>query len=275
MLQTLCQVAFDQYIATGDAPTIRAVSGDPAQDNRWVITTRATTKRILFTNEVKTKTENEEVKLDGTALKKVYASGGDKFLARVHRGNEMDVVNNTIAFMSLNESPSSNPADAMETCRPIVFPYKFVSSDRVSHHMSYRLANPLLKDRLQNDEELRDGFIQLVFQAFRESPVEIAEMPEESRDDYAELMGKCMTEPADILNRLFDQSADLWASTEEIMEIFAPSKKSKDFIGKFLTKSGFTKSQKSINGSRVWGFKGIMPKVQDTDEDATDEGCKC
>jgi hypothetical protein len=32
---------------------------------------------------------------------------------------------------------------------------------------------------------------------------------------------------------------------------------------------------KSVGGSRIYGFKGLMPKVQDIDGDTTDEGCKC
>jgi len=265
MLQEICHSAFGDYISIGDAPSIRTLSGDPAQDARWIISSRATVKRLMFTNEVKTKSEYDSVKLDGTALKKYYASGGDIVQSRLHGQNECEVVNNTTLFMSLNENPTSNPADAMETCRPIIFPYKFVAANLVGAHHTYRLADSNLKSRLKTDESIRDGFLKLVLEAFRPDAITTDIMPKASRDDYEEIMSVCLTEPAQVLLKLFDQGIDLWETSENIYQAFEQTKKSQTAIGKFLKYSGFEQHRKTVNGNRINVYVGLAlkPVVED------------
>lgn len=269
MLQEICHSAFGDYIAIGDAPSIRSSTGDPAQEARWIISSRATVKRLLFTNEVKVKTDNESIKLDGGALKKYYCSGGDTVQSRLHNQNECRVINNAVSFFSLNESPTSNPADAMETCRPIIFPYKFVGQDLVGAHHTYRLADPNLKSRLKTDASIRDGFLRLVLEAFKPYDIKPEMMPKASRDDYSEIMSACLTEPAQVLLKLFDQGIDLWEASENVYQAFEQTKKSQHSIGKFLKLSGFLRTQRTINGNRIYGFQGLALKpIVDDDLDS-------
>jgi hypothetical protein len=256
-------LAFGDYIAIGDAPGIRPLSGDPAQEARWIISSGAITKRSLFANEIKSKSEWDVQKLDGSALKKYYASGGDIVQSRLHGQQECDVVNNTTFFLSLNENPTSNPPDAMETCRPIIFPYKFVSEDMVGKHHSYRLADPNLKSRLHSNEKIRDGFIRLVLEGFRPSPIKVKMMPIESQIDYDGFMKKCLTEPAQVLLKLFNQDPTLWESSANIHKAFESTHKSTHAIGRFLKSSGFIRTQKNSE----WGYSGLALKPENENED--------
>ena len=268
MLQELVRVAFGDYVATGDAPTIRSISGDAAQDARWIITSRCTVKRVLFTNEVKTKSENDQVKLDGTALKKLYASGGDPVNSRIHGGAETVVVNNTVLFMSLNENPVSNPPDAMATCQHIITPFKFVDASLAGRIPSYKLADVNLKVRIQTDDILRDSFMSLLFEGFSPSPAGMSDLPVESRERYDQLMELCQTEPGQILLDKFQVGRDFWVSNAEVKEVFAPAKRNDQLLGRFMKANGFTASRRRVDGILTHGWSGLKLKepVDEADE---------
>ena len=125
VIQELFNVAFGDYICTGDAPLAKNINTDEAMKNRTLLSAGHDIGRILFTNESATLEDDKPAILDGNALKKRYASGGDPVLSRVMHANESKVVQNAIGVFTFNKCPQCKPIDAMEIARFFVTSYKF------------------------------------------------------------------------------------------------------------------------------------------------------
>jgi hypothetical protein len=169
--------AFGDYIGFFNAEAL-AYSGnndnrDEAQKRRWSLLLRHC--RGLFSNEVNMKKE-----LDGNAIK-AQSSGGDRIIGRSHNKEEVSFIPHYTIFCLLNDIPVIKPLDEGVSNRLLYinFPHVFVDSKRVNESSNYRLADPKLKDKIQ-EQRFINGFIHIIFDAYKKYLVD--GMPEFDMD---------------------------------------------------------------------------------------------
>lgn len=272
-IQEETKCAFGEYCNTIDAPIAKSFNSGDASELRWILTLKCDIFRISFTNEAKT-IVGKITKLCGNTVKKVIASGGDDITARNHNKGEVTVKNNCTTFMSFNQVPSADPADALQTCCPIIFPYKFVpKSDMVD--ISFKEGSPTIKKDIKTNEKWRDVFTKLVFDNYKSTGITQGSLPPTCLIKYMEMTKANATELPFLLNFNFDTTdKTTWTSMEDIMEVMKPSGKNNVAVGKFLVDRGFEKSRKSVDGKQKHGFIGLKIKVKDDadnyDDDETD-----
>jgi hypothetical protein len=206
-------------------------------------------------------------------MKKVIASGGDIFQARGHYCDEINVKFNATTFMSLNNIPLSNPADALENMILFDMPFKFVEKDMVKEDtILYREKDTKLKETIKKNEKWRDIYLYLIFQAFKDSPVEFSNMNESSKAEMTKSTGNAeLCNPVKLFNNAFvknDNPEEGWVSTLDIKRILAPAKLTDVKFSKFLKDRGFVQkkgvsiSKKDDFGHELKDENGKVKKYQ-------------
>jgi len=270
ILQKMCSVSFGEYVCVYDPPMMKTNNSNDASEYRWVLTTQAHLKRVAFTNEVKNIIGKTDLMLDGNTMKKVICSGGDTFQARNHHKGEVDVINNTTTFMSLNEIPQCKPADAMENMILFDMPFKFVDESEVANDtIMYRLTDTTLKDKITENTRWAELFLYLIFKNYKSSAVSANEMSElnQAECSIATKSAKA-TNPIALFKKAFVVNEAGWVSTEDIRKVFAPAKLSDVKLASFLKERGFIQKKgepitiKDEFGKDVVDDKGKVKKRQ-------------
>jgi len=241
ILQKMCTASFGEYVCVYDPPMMKTNNNNDASEFRWVLTTQAHLKRVAFTNEVKNIIGKTDLMMDGNAMKKVICSGGDVFQARNHHKGEVDVINNTTSFMSMNEIPQCKPADAMENMILFDMPFKFVDESEIEDDaVMYRLTDTKLKDKIVQNTRWAELFLYLIFKNYKDCAISANEMSELNQAECA-VVNKSTnaTNPIALFKKAFIVNEDGWVSTEDIRKVFAPAKLSDVKLASFLKDRGF------------------------------------
>jgi hypothetical protein len=264
-IQEETKIAFPDYCVATDAPIVKSFNSGDASELRWIISLGCNIKRIAFTNEAKT-IQGKTTKLCGNTIKKVIASGGDDITARNHHQGEITTKMNCTTFMAFNQTPKCDPADAFLTCCPIIFPYKYVSKDKIID-MSFKEGDSTIKGQIQTNTVWRDVFTKLVFDNYKSTGITESSMPASAKMRFMEITEANATELPYLLQFKFDTNdKNAWISMSDIMEVMVISGKNDVHVGKFLNDRGFEKAQKTINKIKKWGYKGLkLLKKKDGD----------
>lgn len=250
ILQKMCTASFGEYVCVYDPPMMKTNNNNDASEFRWVLTTQAHLKRVAFTNEVKNIIGKTDLMMDGNAMKKVICSGGDVFQARNHHKGEVDVINNTTSFMSMNEIPQCKPADAMENMILFDMPFKFVDESEIEDDaVMYRLTDTKLKDKIVQNTRWAELFLYLIFKNYKDCAISANEMSELNQAECA-VVNKTAnaTNPIALFKKAFIVKEDGWVSTEDIRSVFAPAKLSDVKLASFLKDRGFIQKRgKAVN----------------------------
>lgn len=265
MLQEIIIQAFADYVTITDPPMCRSYNSGDASENRWLISTKSHYKRIALTNEIKG-IEGKQLTLDGNIIKKVIASGGDFILARAHYKAEIRIKNNTTTFMSLNELPQTEPADALSTMRLFTMPFKYVPEEEKDKDKIYKLANNNLKSEIRSKKNWWDVFTYMVFNAFDSTPVSVAELSGKSKEEYTDIIAEKTTNPVEILLKYFKSDADGFVHSKTIFQLFSPMKWSDKKIAQFLKERGYKKDRKTIDTKSYNIYTGLSLLPSDTEE---------
>jgi len=177
------------------------MSDDPAKDMRFVLTSKLNIVRICFCNEGRDGGRRQAT-LSGNMIKKVIASGGDTVVCRRMGKDEVMTRPNTIFFMSFNEVPKSDPMDAMETARLVVFPNKF---DNRCSGVGVRKSDPKVKSWIKNTPWVGDAVAWAVFNVFSETSGSSLKPPASFQTEFDTMVEGVLSDPFHILNQRFEQ----------------------------------------------------------------------
>lgn len=258
ILQEQAITSFGEYCCIYDVPMSKTNHKADASDRRWVLTSLAHIKRIGFTNEVANIAGKVDLPIDGNEFKKVICSGGDIFQARGHYCDEIDVKFNATTFMSLNEIPKSNPADALENMILFEMPYKFVEKAMLSEDtILYRERDSKLKDKIKTNTKWRDIYLYLIFEAFKDEPIDFSKMNETSKAEMLMVnKNSDSSNPVKLFNNAFIKVERGWVSTADIKKVLEPAKLNDRKFGDFLKARGFIqKKGASISKLDEWGHE--------------------
>ena len=258
ILQEQAMASFGEYCCIYDVPMSKTNHKADASDRRWVLTSQAHIKRIGLTNEVANIAGKVDLPIDGNEFKKVICSGGDIFQARGHYCDELDVKFNATTFMSLNEIPKSNPADALENMILFEMPYKFVEKAMLSEDaILYREKDSKLKDKIKTNTKWRDIYLYLIFKAFKDEPIEFSKMNETSQAEMLMInKNSDSSNPVKLFNNAFIKVEGGWVSTIDIKKVLEPAKLNDRKFGDFLKARGFIqKKGASISKLDEWGHE--------------------
>jgi hypothetical protein len=258
ILQEQAMASFGEYCCIYDVPMSKTNYKADASDRRWVLTSHAHIKRIGFTNEIANIAGKVDLPIDGNELKKVICSGGDTFNARGHYSDEIGVKFNATTFMSLNEIPKSNPADALENMILFEMPYKFVETAMLDEDtILYREKDSKLKDKIKTNTKWRDIYLYLIFEAFTDEPIEFSKMNETSQAEMLMVnKNSDSSNPVKLFNNAFIKDEKGWVSTADIKKVLEPAKLNDRKFGDFLKARGFIqKKGASISKLDEWGHE--------------------
>jgi len=274
VFQTGFNYSFGSYTTTFDMPMIKTSNKQDASDYRWVVSTGCHLKRVGFANEVQSINGLDPI-IDGGAIKKVIASGGDDIITRGLYKDEAIVKNNMTAFASLNGNPDASPKDALSNCIPFKMPYKFV--DFPNDITEFKSDDNIKKKMIT--ERNRDIFTKIIFNAYGGKVLE-SEMTERMKEDLKEICHGNVNEPLYILRNKFrkptqqeiDEKND-WTAFAEIKDEFKFAKMSDTALGRFLKERGYANVMKTVfkkNDTRAYKIKITGNVIDDTDVETED-----
>ena len=269
-IQEETKIAFPDYCVATDAPITKSFNSGDASELRWILSLGCDRKRIAFTNEAKT-IEGKVTKLCGNTIKKVIASGGDDITARNHHQGEITTQMNCTSFMAFNQTPKCDPADAFLTCCPIIFPYKYVSKDKITD-MSYKEGDSSIKGQIKTNTVWRDVYTKLVFDNYKHTGITESSMPPTALERFMEITEVNATELPYLLQFKFDTTdKNAWTPMDDIMEVMAISGKNDVHVGKFLTDRGCIGLRRMVNKIKTCGYKGIKFLIKNNEVNFKDE----
>lgn len=241
-------------------------SKDTAAENRIYLSARHDIARVAFADEAAS-ADGRPIKMDGTAIKKIIASGGDKVEARRMRENESFININTISFFNVNQIPKSDPLDAMETA--ILFPTGAPYEDIREDNAFAALAKPLIdnvKELIRADVNGPSAFLAIMAHywsdfSFKKNPAISHELIKQEKKD----LGIIATKLSDVMNDAFiisktgDKGVYVLEDTVYETVIAASFTTSKSKLEKtLLANLGIKLGQKTIDKERkrvYWGLQ--------------------
>lgn len=283
--QELFKISLGGYVGECNVPIARSTSsGDPAMDNRQVLTLNQHLTRISFSNETTTLQGKQPV-LDGSMLKKVVASAGDTITARVMRGNEVSVVVNSTFFYSLNELPRCEPADALQTARLFHTSFQFIKQPDGCTLDVVKTADDGIKTWIRTCEWIPMATLSLLSHYWSTENPKNLTIPEDFKIESEELMGKVLDAPTLFaenfikdFEKLPDGNFKHYIEADKVVEVFA------EVLGwsvgrctSWLKKNGIVKDPQKRFGRRPDGtedrrpvYKGIKFKESQVSEEVTE-----
>lgn len=277
VFQCIFKHSFAEYVVCFDMPMVKTSNKQDASDLRWVITTGCHLKRVAFSNEVQAINGLDPI-IDGGVIKKVIASGGDTILARGLYKDEMDIINNTITFASLNGNPNTEPKDALSNCIPFRMPYKFVDNP---NDITEKKSDDSIKYKIATDRN-RDIFTKILFDAYGKKVI-ANDLSQRMKEDLNEICFGNVNEPLYILRNKFRkptqqeiENKEDYTTFNEIKHIFKPAKMTDTKLGRFLKERGYKKVLKTTikkNDTVAYKIKVVIETVDDADAEVESEDC--
>jgi hypothetical protein len=266
-LEALLAAAFGRYVARANLPIAKSSVSDPASDNRAVLTLNQNLARIAIANEGKTVGGKPAI-IDGNYIKSVVASGGDKVVARMMYGNEVETKVNCVFFFNLNEVPRCEPANAMEKARVIYTSLKFGDTEVGEFTAGIRKSDPGIKDWISNTPWIAQAMLSYIVHYFTDTSAFKLTQPESFKVEQQELIPND-SDLSSVLNNYFKKDPESLVLVTEVRDRFAGCGKTDSQLTRWLDKNGITKvkaSSKNEKGERPYYYKGISFKIRDNDE---------
>ena len=254
-LQEAIKKAFAEYVTQYNPPITKDFnSTDQAMDLRFVLTANMHKARIAFTNE--SRDSKKTAVLSGNIIKNVIASGGDSFQCRKMRENEVTVSNNCISFMNFNQIPSSNPPDAMDTGRIVLFPFKFDSSLKPTK--TIKAGDPNIKQWINQTPWLGDAMAWAIFEQYQESSGADLEPPKEFKLEMNDLTADQMGDPYVVFTKCFKQVENEQELVDTVKEKFSKCGMSANKLTRWLKNQGISKKRARVEGNLTYVYVGLM-----------------
>lgn len=171
--------SFPPYVSTFSADTLLINKHSATQDVAKTLSSFAKWEwlRLCASHEM----TMDGRQINGNMIKGKLASGGDVIELRTLYTNEKDVKFQALAGFNLNDAPSFNSPDCLET----LFQFKFSSIFSDDPQGDMKLADPNLKKKLLTNEYI-SGFTHLVLKAFTNTKVKRCALVQEWTDSLKE-----------------------------------------------------------------------------------------
>lgn len=188
------EISFEGYVNVTNAENFiyHKSSGDQAKRYSWL--NNCVVPRITITNEIQMNTQDKNLILDGTMIKK-FASGGDKTEIRTNHKDEKSIKIRSRLIMMNNDIPEITPNDALENLIMFRGINKFVSLKKLEELKKtiknedflkiYKIADEKIKSNF-NSEEYKNAFCHLIFSYYENKKYEPSIEVTEDINDFKE-----------------------------------------------------------------------------------------
>ena len=262
-------ISFGQYVTICDPPIVMNTSSDFAMINRTAITYHHDIARLAFSND--SHSTLKDPKLDGDAIKRRFASGGDTFGARTMGKNEITMVQNAICVFTFNKVPECSVPDALRTMRVIETNGSFTNEFTDNAIGNIKADDPTMKSWIKTNPLVPRVMISLIIHYWSSTQAKDITQPLAFIDARDELCPQD-TDPSVALNTHCVKDPNGWLSADDALEkvFMNTTLLTPHAITKFMAKAGFIKAQKLIPAnplikdskpSRPYGFKGVQLKT--------------
>lgn len=258
----LClDIVFENYVTVIPAPITKSQVSD-VKAFSFLIDKSCDLARIAYSNEGISK--DGKVTLDGNILKNM-CSGGDPIPCRANFKDEVNIKNNTTLFISFNQIPKAEPADALATFKIFPFPYSYKADPNPK--IKYERLGFDIKTYLKQTSYFINAFEWIIFNSFSKDPIHKYKTPECCEvekdiieDDNMVDFSTCFNKYLEIDEKAYVRASDLHYLFSQKLKI-SPVKSSK-----LMKEAGYPKKKKQIKHNRYWLYEGVKMKPND-DED--------
>lgn len=255
------KAAFGGFVGSFDLNNmaVKSAMGEASYLNKWML--NIVDKRLVFSNELKM-----HITLDVEILKEIV-SGGDSISIRDVREKEVQKVNqSTLVCMCNDVGRFSSFNDDMRN-RTVIGEMNNVfkkSQDEIVRD-NHRLADPTIKRRFKEDQNLQDALVWLMISSYKEYKRGGHVMPKLMKDAVDKWVGNESSLRA-ILEKRFDITMDEADSVPSDVIVEHLQKNgvtmSKEKIGREREELGFKRKQVTqISGGRPWCWIGLKEKT--------------
>jgi len=165
LIQEVCKL-LDSYVSFINTPMLSTES-DQARVLGTYMGAGCNMHGVAFSNELGV-TTNSKPKLDGNVIKKL-CSGGDQTQARMLHENAKSFIFTKTMILCLNNLPTVEPWDTMQTCHFFSMPYIYEGDDDeiLKLASNRKVRDPTLKGWVTKTPDVLDAFVNLLIKNYK------------------------------------------------------------------------------------------------------------
>jgi hypothetical protein len=265
-LNACLDLVFERYVTTIPPPITKSQVSD-TKTNAFLIDKKCDLARISYSNEGISK--DGKVTLDGNLLK-AMCSGGDKIPCRTNYTNTSDVINNTTLFLSFNQVPKADPADALATFKIFPFPYSYKA--KPNPKLKYEKIAFDIKTYIKNTKYFISVFEWIIFNSFTSESISSLPTPDKCEIEKDIIEDENICDFSACFNKYLDVDEDAFVRASELHFLFTSKLKlSAIKVSRLMNEAGYKKVRKSFNKSQLWVYIGLTIKPDEFEDDEFEE----